>query len=75
MNPFSSTDITLSWCDKNFADLTQEQAKLMRELKDIDESDAKRHKAVVGQLRLIQSICLSLCKLRTVRKAFADAGL
>ena len=75
MNCFpGSSDLTLQWCDKNFADLAQEQAKLMRELKDCDEADTKKNKSIMKQLGIIQTISLSICKLRAIRKMVADAS-
>jgi len=59
--------------DKTFQDLSQEQAKLMRELKDCDEADTKRSKGIMRQLAIIQTLSLSICKLRALRKATADA--
>ena len=65
----------MQWCDKNFQDLAQEQAKLMmRELKDCDEADTKKNKSLMRQLSIIQTISLSICKLRAIRKLVADAS-
>ena len=71
---FGTSDITLQWCDQNYASLTQEQATLTRDFKDVDETDAKRHKGIVKQLQIIQAILVSIVKLRAIRKALADAS-
>lgn len=74
MNFPGSSDLTLQWCDKNFSDLSHEQTKLMQELKDCDEADTKRSKGIMRQLAIIQAMSLSICKLRALRKAAADAS-
>ena len=74
MNFPGTSDLTMQWCDKNFQDLAQEQAKLMRELKDCDEADTKKNKSIMRQLSIIQTLSLSICKLRAIRKLVADAS-
>ena len=71
---FGTSDITLQWCDSNYASLTQEQATLTRDLKDVDETDTKRHKGIVKQLQIIQGYLVAILKLRAIRKALADAS-
>ena len=75
MNCFPGfSDLILQWCDKNIVDLAQEQAKLMRELKDCDQADTKKNKSIMRQLSIIQTISLSIFKLRAIRKLVADAS-
>lgn len=71
MNSFSN-DITEQWIDKVYEDLQKEQFRLMNDIKTGKDMEDSKSSTITKQVSCINTINMSLLRLRNMKKKQRD---
>ena len=69
------TDISTQYLDKIYDDLSREQMKLLSDLKTDISTDVAKDVAVQKQLSLLNTLVVSVLRLRNLKKKISQSSI